>query len=61
MLHSIGNDSKNWFTINRKRYVLISTSKAAGIDRLPGIFLTDGANVLAKPITDICNLSVSSK
>ena len=47
-----------------KDYILkvsrdIDTSKAAGIDRLPGRFLKDGANVLAKPITDICNLSVS--
>ena len=37
----------------------INTSKAAGIDRLPGRFLKDGANVLAKPVTDICNLSIS--
>ena len=37
----------------------IDTSKAAGIDRLPGRFLKDGANVLAKPVTDICNLSIS--
>ena len=36
----------------------INTSKATGIDRLPGRFLKDGANVLAKPITDICNLSI---
>ena len=37
----------------------IDTSKAAGTDRLPGRFLKDGANVLAKPVTDICNLSIS--
>ena len=37
----------------------IDTSKVAGIDRLPGRFLKDGANVLAKPITSICNLSIS--
>ena len=37
----------------------IDTSKAAGIDRLPERFLKDGANVLAKPVTDICNLSIS--
>ena len=37
----------------------IDNSKAAGIDRLPGKFLKDGANVLAKPVTDICNLSIS--
>ena len=47
-----------------KDYVLkilrdISTSKAAGIDRLPGRFLKDGVDVLAKPVTDICNLSIS--
>ena len=37
----------------------IDTSKAAGIDRLPGRFLKDGAIVLDKPVTDICNLSIS--
>ena len=37
----------------------INTSKAAGIDRLPGRFLKDGADVLAKPVTDNCNLSIS--
>ena len=47
-----------------KDYVLkilrdIGTSKAAGIDRLPGRFLKDGADVLAKPVTDIRNLSIS--
>ena len=47
-----------------KDYILkilrdIDTLKAAGIDRLPGRFLKDGANVLAKPVTDICNLSRS--
>ena len=36
-----------------------NTSKAAGIDRLPRRFLKDGANVLAKPVTDVCNLSTS--
>ena len=47
-----------------KDYVLkilrdIDTSKAAGIDRLPGRFLKDDVDVLAKPAIDICNLSVS--
>ena len=37
----------------------IDTSKA-GMDRLPGRFLKDVASVLAKPIRDICNLSISS-
>ena len=36
----------------------IETSKAAGIDSLPGRFLKDGANILAKLITGICNLSM---
>ena len=44
-----------------KDYILktlrdIDTSKAAGIGRLPGRFLKDGANALTKPVTDICNL-----
>ena len=47
-----------------KEYVLkilrdIDTSKAAGIGRLPGRFLKDAADVLAKPVTDICNHSIS--
>ena len=37
----------------------MATSKAAGIDRLPERFLEDDINVLAKPITDICNFSIS--
>ena len=37
----------------------IETSKAAGIDSVPGRFLNDGANILAKLITGICNLSMS--
>ena len=36
-------------------------SKAAGIDNFPGIFLKDGAVILAKPVTEICNLSIKSK
>ena len=30
------------------------------MDNLSGRFLKDGAKVLAKPITDICNLSITS-
>ena len=37
----------------------IDTLKAAGIDRLSGRFLKDNANVLVKPVTDICYLSIS--
>ena len=37
----------------------IESSKAAGVDKLSGRFLKDGANILAKPISTLCNLSVS--
>ena len=36
-------------------------SKAAGIDNLSGHFLKDGAKVLSKPISDLCNLSIISE
>ena len=39
----------------------INTTKAAGIDRLPGRFLKGGADVLAKPVTEVCNLSIYLK
>ena len=35
-------------------------SKASGIDDLSGIFLKDGAKLLTMPITQLCNLSISS-
>ena len=38
----------------------IDISKAAGVDNLPGRFLMDGAIILAKPVTEICNLSIKS-
>ena len=37
----------------------INTSKSAGLDNLTGKFLRDGASVLAAPISDLCNLSIS--
>ena len=37
----------------------IETAKAGGIDMPPGRFLKDGAKVLAKTITDICNIVLS--
>ena len=37
----------------------IEISKAAGVDKLSSRFLKDGANILAKPISTFCNLSVS--
>ena len=35
-------------------------SKAAGLHSLSGQFLKDGAKFLAKPVSDICNLSINS-
>ena len=37
----------------------IESSKAAGVDKLSGRFLKDDANILTKPISAICNLSIS--
>ena len=36
-------------------------SKAAGLESLSGRFLKDGAKVLAKPIYDLCKLSINSQ
>ena len=38
----------------------IDISKAAGIDKISGRFLKDSANILAKPIAKIFNISISS-
>ena len=35
-------------------------SKAPGIDNINGRFLRDGANIMGKPIAQLCNLSLSS-
>ena len=37
----------------------IESSKAAGVDKLSGRFLKDGYNIIAKPISTLCNLSIS--
>ena len=39
----------------------IDISKAAGTDNLSGKFLKDGAGILAKPLSEICNLSITSR
>ena len=36
----------------------LDANKAAGLDNLSGKFLKDGATVSAKPISQICNLSI---
>ena len=37
----------------------IEISEAAGVDKLFGRFSKDGTNILAKPISTLCNLSIS--
>ena len=39
----------------------IDIFKVAGVDNLSGRFLKDGAVILAKPVTETCNLSIKSK
>ena len=39
----------------------IDISKAAGVDNLPERFLKDGAVILAKSVSEICNLSIKWK
>ena len=36
----------------------INTLKATGLDNIAGRFLKDGATTLAKPITELCNVSI---
>ena len=37
----------------------VEVTKAAGIDQISGKFLKDGARILAKPISELCNLSMA--
>ena len=37
----------------------IRISKAASMGKLHGRFLKDGAEIISKPISEICNLSIS--
>ena len=36
----------------------VEVTKAAGIDQISGKFLKDGARILVKPISELCNLSM---
>ena len=60
----IQSDSFNLATVSENTILTVlkntKVSKAAGLDNLSGRFLKDSANILAKPITDLCNLSVAS-
>ena len=38
----------------------ISASKARGLDELPTRFIKDGSSVIAKPLTHIVNLSITT-
>ena len=59
----IQSDSFNLATVSENTILTIlkntKVSKVAALDNLSGRFLKDGAKVLAKPITDFCNLSVT--
>ena len=51
------------FSMTKEENVLkllknMDTDKASGLDKLSARFLKDGADVLAKPITQICNLYI---
>ena len=41
-----------------KFYKVIDTLKAGGTDKLLGIFLNDGANILVNPIIKLSNISI---
>ena len=42
-----------------KVMINIESSKAVGVDKLSGRFLKEDTNILAKPISAFCNLSIS--
>ena len=60
----IQSDSFNHATVSENTILTIlkntKVPKAAGLDNLSGRFLNTGAKVLAKPINDLCNLSITS-
>ena len=61
----IQTDSFNLATVSENIILNIlkitNISKVVGLDNLSGRFFKDGAEVLAKPITDLCNLSITSR
>ena len=60
----IQTDSFNLSTVSENTILNIfsnaNVSKAASLDNLSGRFLNDVVKVLAKPITNLCNLSITS-
>ena len=64
--YSSFNFSENKFSFERvspesvlKTLKNLDTNKASGIDNISGKFLKDGTKILAVPISQICNLSIS--
>ena len=62
---NLGSKKFNISTVNEE-YVFdllkqINPTKAAGIDNLSGRFLKDGSPILAKHLTQLCNLSIKLK
>ena len=55
MFHIKNTPEEKIFKIMEK----IEVSKAAGIDKLTGRFIKDGAEILFNPISEISNVSVS--
>ena len=60
----IQTDSFNLATVSENTILNIlkitNVSKVAGLDNLSGRFFKDGAEVLGKPITDLCSFSITS-
>ena len=60
----IQTDSFNLATVSENTILNIlkitNVSKVAGLDNLSGRFFKDVTEVLAKPITDLCNFSITS-
>ena len=57
MFHIKSTSEEKFFKIMEK----IEIFKAASIDTLSGRFLKDGAEIFSKPISEICNLSISHR
>ena len=61
----IRTDSFNLATVSENTILNIlkntNVSKTTGLDNLSGPVLKDDAEVLAKPITDLCNLLITSR
>ena len=56
VFHIKSTSEENFFKIMEN----IEISKAASIDKLPGRFLKNSSEILSKPISEVCNLSVSN-